>query len=519
MRRGTRFTWGSALAGVLLAGFLFAPFAAAADSPFLRYDSSSNIEIDLHRIVDDLAPLVLAGAGDDSASGRIRDLMDLTGLPALDRLSAESRSSLQDMDATVTVSLDRGRPAGLLGALADVPTGRFTFGRYLREGEAAVIFSRQNAAGDLRALGTWLERPETQGALSSASPKTLAGLSLWESHLAPQLLPDLRGELDVIVFPPAEGADNPKPGVVMALAVADGPALRDKLLTAVGSLAGEEAVEEMRSAEGEKAGDFRIYPLHADMVYAVSPDFLVVSTDAPRLRKMVSRSGRGLEPVEGRTYLRVDADLVLPLVAAHQGESPAVMDSILATLRASSGGSLGTFEAVGAATPDAFRMTLHGPGSLLTAQYALLEAGIRQGLQEKARQARSDLLRRSVTVIDRTMAAYGADHGGLFPETLDHLVEEGYLDRLPDLQEVPLGHYLEGGYSYVPLLNDDGWVAGYYYFVYGGGAHTGFDVFTPGNLADPEHFVIGSDGEPDGVISFAYDGVAQGQVEAWRERN
>jgi hypothetical protein len=60
-------------------------------------------------------------------------------------------------------------------------------------------------------------------------------------------------------------------------------------------------------------------------------------------------------------------------------------------------------------------------------------------------------------------------------------------------------------------------VAGYYFFVYGMGEGTGYDVFTPENLSDPEHFAAGHDGKPDGVVNFCYDGTAVEQVDAWRE--
>jgi hypothetical protein len=38
-------------------------------------------------------------------------------------------------------------------------------------------------------------------------------------------------------------------------------------------------------------------------------------------------------------------------------------------------------------------------------------------------------------------------------------------------------------------------------------------------VTHPEAFHVASDGEPDGVVSFCYDGTAIAQVEAWRKES
>ena len=510
--------------GAVLAVILAGPApAGAADSPILRFDSSSNIEIDLHRVMEDLTPLLLPPDTGDSTAAAAAALLDLLGVPSLDRLTYDTRTSLQDLEAHLAVTLDRSRAAGLLGDLADVPPGRFRFGSYLRDGEVAAVFSRPNAAGDLRTLSAFMNRPEVQDLLSKGPVSELTFLTVWHSQIESELLPLLSGELDVAVLAPRPDAEDRDPTVIAALGVEDAAAFRDKLLDALGSMLGADTVARMRALPGAKAGEFTIYPLMNDFFYAMGPGFFVVAGDSARLAETVGRKAPGkdgLPEVTGRTYVRVDADLAFPLLAAAgnaAGPAEAGMDSVLAVLRASSGGRLGVFEATGTAGSDRFEMNFHGPGSLLSAEYGFLEAAMRSALEARKSGMKLDRLRQAVSIIDRAMTAYGAQHGGLYPERLEQLVEEGYLTALPDLIPTPPGRYVEGGYSYIPLRNDDGWVDGYFYFVYGGGKDTGYDLFTPDNTGNPAHFEVASDGKGDGVPAFAYDGSAADQLEAWRE--
>jgi hypothetical protein len=117
--------------------------------------------------------------------------------------------------------------------------------------------------------------------------------------------------------------------------------------------------------------------------------------------------------------------------------------------------------------------------------------------------------------VDEALTRYGQEHDGTFPASLDELVEAGYLDALPDLAPTPLGVYVDGGYTYVPLRDESGTVVGHYFFVYGVDENAGRDVFTPDNLAEPEDFRVAKDGENDGVVGFSFDGVALEHVEDW----
>ena len=510
--------------GAVLVAILSGPApAGAADSPILRFDSSSNIEIDLHRVVEDLTPLLVPPDLGDSTATAAAAFLDLLGIPSLDRLTYDTRTSLQDLEAHLAVTLDRSRTTGLLGALADVPPGRFRFGSYLRGDEVAAVFSRPNGAGDLRTLSAFMNRPDVQDLLSKGPVAELTFLTLWHSQIESQILPLLSGELDVAVLTPRPDAEDHNPTVIVALGVEDATAFRDELLDALGSTMGTDTVARMRAMPGTKAGEFTLYPLMNDYFYAMGPGFFVVAADSARLAETVGRKAPGkdgLPEVTGRTYVRVNADLAFPLLASlgdGGGPAGAGMDSVLAVLRTSAGGRLGVFEMTGTAGSNRFEMNFHGPGSLLSAEYGFLEAAMRRSLEARAAGIKLGRLRQAVSTVDQAMTAYGSQHGGLYPEKLEQLVEEGYLAALPDLIPTPPGRYVDGGYSYIPLRNDDGWVDGYFYFVYGGGKGTGYDVFTPDNSGTPAHFEVASDGKEDGVPAFAYDGSAGDQIEAWRQ--
>ena len=88
-----------------------------------------------------------------------------------------------------------------------------------------------------------------------------------------------------------------------------------------------------------------------------------------------------------------------------------------------------------------------------------------------------------VAELDDALTRYGKEHDGVFPEDPKDLVSDGYLEAFPELAPTPLGDYVEDGYTYVTLRDEAGTVVGYFLFVYGGGEHTGYDVFTPENIA------------------------------------
>ena len=110
-----------------------------------------------------------------------------------------------------------------------------------------------------------------------------------------------------------------------------------------------------------------------------------------------------------------------------------------------------------------------------------------------------------------TKATEGHDENISF----EALVATGYLDALPSLRPTPLGEYVDGGFTYLPLHDEEGSTVGYYFFVYGVDENAGYDVFTPENLADPAGFRAAKDGESDGVVGFSYDGIAIEHVEGW----
>jgi hypothetical protein len=235
---------------------------------------------------------------------------------------------------------------------------------------------------------------------------------------------------------------------------------------------------------------------------------------------VVTHPGPGLRAPAGRQYVRVDVDRVLELVAnmaereGQWSEKSRVRTEILRQIGEK---PVGAIEIATSSRAGRIEMQVHQPGNILGLEYRLFR-GFLAHAREFEEMEKTEHRYRDVTAdLDEALTRYGQDHDGVFPENAEGLVEAGYLDRFPDLTPTPLGEYVDGGYTYVPLRDEAGTVAGYFLFVYGGGEGSGFDVFTPENLAHPEAFRMDSDGTKDGVANFCYDGTAIDQVNAWRK--
>jgi len=269
------------------------------------------------------------------------------------------------------------------------------------------------------------------------------------------------------------------------------------------------------------AGDFTLRVLPMGVATAVSDDYLVVGTNAEHMRELLAHPAGDMKVVEALRYTWVNGDLLAPMLVSlgelgkHGEESGDPMQTAL--LQVLDEGPVGTAEFAMNARPGRIELKLDYHGSPLGLQYRIYRAMMAAMPAQVALETQDQRYTQDVAGIDAAMTIYGIDHDGVFPEHVQDLVADGYLDEFPDLQPTPLGHYLEGGYTYVPLRNEDGAVTGYYFFVFGVNPHAGYDVFTPENLASPEHFQIGRDGIPDGVVSFCYDGTAVDQVEQWRQ--
>jgi len=218
--------------------------------------------------------------------------------------------------------------------------------------------------------------------------------------------------------------------------------------------------------------------------------------------------------------VRANGDLLMTMIsglAEKAGAESAEAGVFAEILQAVGEEPIGTLEMTASTGDGKLEMELQVPASFYSAEYRFLKEFLAAAPKLQAISSPEDDLRAVVGEVDEALTRYGQEYDGTFPESLDELVETGYLSALPDLAPTPLGEYIDGGYTYLPLHDETGTVVGHYFFVYGVDETAGHDVFTSENLADPENFRVGKDGENDGVVGFSFDGIALEHVERWGE--
>lgn len=489
--------------------------ARAGGDPIIKMQKEAELEIDLGMIRDDFLPTLLGLAAEEEGEAtveQVRTVLDLVGISALDRLHVSSSIDESGGRLKMAVTLDPAQEGGFLGSLFSVPPGQFKFGRYLRADGTVAVLSLGNLAKGILAVNDFAASPEIRAIAPQIPVDPLGMTSMYGVNAREDVLAYLSGELDLILFPFRPGQESTEPNMAVALALTDGPAFREKMIGILTSIMGEEPVAELTAAPGEKAGAFTFYPLAQNWVYAVSPDFGVVTNDPEGVKALVSRPGSGLPAVEANSYLRVNGDLLLDLASGlveRTGGQAAWTQMVLDALGRVGEDPIGLIELKTSTRADRFEMDLSVPRGLCTAEYRLLKELVAVLPEIKAQEKQKEACWTVVKEVDDALTRYGEEHGDNFPETLADLVAAGHLDAIPDtVQPTPLGQYLEKGYTYLPLHDEAGTVVGYYFFVYGLGEGTGHDVFTAENLADPAHFHAAPDGKPDGVPHFAFGGIA-----------
>jgi hypothetical protein len=494
---------------------------AAASGPIVKHRAESEIEIDLAMIVEDFTPLLieLAAVDDETAPDKIPALLALLGVTALDRL--EVRTSVNDDRAltSLTLTLDPTADGGLLADLFAIPTSEFRFGRYLREDEAVLVVFAAGLEQRINALAGMFERPEARELAPMVPTDPLSFTAMWGVDARTDILPFLSGELDLIVFPCREDADCSVPSAALVIGLTDGPAFREMLLSTMTKILGEEKGDELRAVPGDPAGDFTFYPVAEGVSYAVGADFGIVTTDPDRLKTVVARRKGGFPTVEATSYVRMNGDALLTMLSAliDTAAAGSPQARVLAeALRAVGEQPVGTIEITDKTGRGRLELDVRVPASFYAAEYRLLKEffAVAPALAAMDADPEEDL-RAVVGEVDAALTRYGEEHAGTFPESLEELVENGYLEATPDLVPTPLGQYVDGGYTYLPLRDDSGRVVGHYFFVYGVDEHAGRDVFTPENLSEAADFRVAKDGESDGVVGFSFDGVAIEHVEEW----
>ncbi len=494
--------------------------ATGTGSPILVQKSQSELELDLGMMVRDLLPPILETMKleDEAKAAKAQSLVDLIGVGALHRLRMVSTVDEQGSHATITVTVDPDAPAGLLTRMLAVPPGEFRFARYVRPDDALVVASFEDFA---QGAGSVLEEMiEHRGSapISFAPQGADSSFIRIATDLQEAVMPLLSGELDVLLFPSDTESASKIPPMALVVGSKDGMQLRDRVFDLLASKMGEDQVAALKAMPAETVGEFALYSLPVGVSYAVSPDFLVVTTDPVRLRGMLAEPAGTLSVPPGRHYLRMDGRFLADMLTAKMktGDPFSPEAQIKAEVLQSIGkASAGAIEIFTTSEPDRWTIDIRQQGSMADLQYSALREILLAAPRMKALEMRGQRYREAVARLDKAMTRYGEEHDGIFPKKIDALVKEGYLDALPDLQPTPLGKYVEGGYTYVPLRDEDGAVTGYFYFVYGVDPNGGRDILTPASVEDPARFVAARDGKPDGIVAFCYDGTAIRQMEAW----
>ena len=450
----------------------------------------------------------------------------------LDRLHLETRTKKGEAFSRLTLTLDPDRDGGLLAEMFAIPQGECRFAEYVKQDDLVIFMTVQNFAGHLELILDQLAKPEFAEMMEGLPLDENGDLAMPGFNPRKDLLPLLSGELDIALFEgPEGGMMNPMQlPVFLVLGTRDGHALRDLILEIATLFGGEgamAAIDMIRSQPPEKVGDFEITAMPFGGAYAVSEDYFILGlTDGP-LRGMLASAegdldvptGRSWMYMNGRNYGKTMQPIMEMAAMANPGGGESDLEQEMMEMMYSN-----LFEHI----DSEIIQTTSGPGRLVVESqvegsvtlglYSMLHEFLMVLPEVVEQQRAKDGAHNVIPVLDAALTRYGREHGGLFPADPIYLVDEGYLDEFPLETAVPAGEYLEGGYTYHPLFDDEGQVAGYFLFVYGGGEGTGHDVYTPGNVLAPGNFVVDSDGTPDGVSGFCFDGLALKQIEIWREK-
>jgi hypothetical protein len=516
-----------------------APAAAQTPAdPILKMDSKSEIELDLGLMVDDLMPLlmdVLEVEGEEEAA-QVRRILDLLGVQALDRLHMWSEQSKDRSTSRLEITLDESVDGGLLARKFAMEEGECHFARYLDRESIVMVSVIHDLAGHLEMLLDYMALPEVAEMIGEMPVDEEGELTFGDFTPRTDLLPLMAGELDIVMLDaPAGAAASPMLPIsvplVLAIGANDGRMLRDRLVEIADSFSGEEegGIGAMLEAiPVEEVGDFDLQVSPFGVALAASDEFLVIGMSGEELRTVLTNDG-DLKVPDGMSYMYMDGAKYGTFMGEVMTMTEAMSSEEVQENLWMSRFYTVLFEHMHSQTelvtsePGKLVIENEVDGPLMTGLYRMvhvaleeLPAIMRAEKEKEARREATAPLREAVGELDAAFIAYAEDHDGLYPADPTELVTAGYLEEFPLAMPVPAGQYVEGAYTYHALHDDAGQVAGYFLFVYGGGEGTGYDVYTPENLADLEHFHVGSDGVPDGVATFCYDGLAFEQMEAWR---
>lgn len=519
----------------LVLGWAAPAVAQDLPDPILKMDSSADVELDLAMMMDDLLPRLMDAveqSGDDDRQAMTM-LIDLLGVRALDRLELQARSTKDRSSSKLVLTLDQDRDGGLLAEMMAIPDRKCGFARFVDRDQVMMFSTVQNFRDHLGMILGLLARPEL-AEMTADLPRNADGeLEIAGFNPRRDLLPLLSGELDVFILDlPAGGVPNPMAvPAYLVLGTEDGPAVRDLIVNLAGTLAGGDEgglAEMLGSLPVETVGDFELTITPFGAAYAVSRDHLVIGMTAEPLRTMLARPAGNLDVPAGRSWAYVDgakysqAMAAIMEMAGRMGDQDATEAAWINGLSAVMLEHIVSEVIHTTSKPGQLTIEVEVDGSMTTGLYAMLSgfldelpAMIEQQRIEDQREDAASALRDAVGMLDAAFMDYAADHEGLYPSDPQQLVTGGYLEEIPLVGPTPPGVYLEGGYTYHPLLDDDEQVVGYFMFVYGGGQGTGYDLYSAENVEDVDDYFLDADGIPDGIATFCYDGVALELMAEW----
>ncbi len=508
--------------------------AAPESDPIPRVDGTYDVELDLGVMVDDMLPLLIEAMemeGDEDVEA-LRFLVDLLGVEVLDRLHVECRQKKDEAYGKVTLTLDTDEGGGLLGDLFAIPAGECRFGKYVSQDELIAVSVMHNLPAFLEIVLDLVARPEMREMMGDVPVNADGEIALGDFVPRRDLLPLLSGELDIVMLEGDEGASMMnwmQLPYLVALGTNDGPVLLETILGVASMMGGEEGAgvaSMINEMPYEVVGDFELKVLPFGGCFALSEDFLVVGMSPDVLRDVLAGADGDLEVPDGQSWSYMDGKKYSAVMgdimemAAMMNPSGSQETAMMSGMYSELFAHLESETVLVTGSSDRLVIESDVQGSMMSGLYrmclAMLEEMPRmiaaQMAAQMATQKEQEGVRGIVTTLDTALTQYGLEHDGLFPAHPTDLVAEGYLDEFPLDTEVPAGQYVEGAYTYLPLYDEEGLIAGYFLFVYGGGEGTGHDVYTAENLAAQNDFVVDSDGMSDGVAGFCYDGLALEQL-------
>lgn len=526
---------------LLLAGLALVqvgPALAASDSdPVISLDSRSKIELDLSVMIQELIPALtntVATENPEEAQS-IQLFLDQLGLDSLQRLRMESKQSKTRSTSKGLITLDPQNKDGLLPRLLTMPNGSCRFSRHLDKDQLVMFTTLHNFSTYLDIFLDFLSQPGMDQFTGELPLDQDGDLVLGDFSPRKDLLPLLSGEMDFFILEqPADAAASASPlqmPYCLVLGSTDGHALRDKLLDLATSLGGDKGgslADMIRSLEPETLGDFEMVRFPFGGALAVSNDFLVLGLNPDSLGEILATEKGGLKVPDGIEWVYMDGprygslmgtimDLTTQMAPDDSGNT-----ELISRLYEILFDHLESEEVLYRSRPDGLEIKAEVDGPVVTGAFKMIQFAVQELPDIIARQkdqAGADTYpsdyEEAVTLMEDALSSYADDHDMTYPEHAEDLVGAGYLENFPLGREIPPGTYEDWGYTYFPLHDDSGAVDGYLLFVFGGGEGTGYDVYTPENLAASGDFKISSDGQPDGVVTFTYDGSAVIQMQDW----